>query len=78
MGKKNISSDFLIARPSAVSGLARFLDFAGAFDAYNASRSTDEADVRAMYADWLMVGDSIRSVACRLKTTEVETDEKAA
>jgi hypothetical protein len=80
MGKKSISSDFLIARPSAVSGVARFFDFAGAFDAYNESRSIDEADAHAMYADWAVVGDSILSAlsaACRLKAGDGE-EEKAA
>ncbi len=77
MGKKMISSDFLFARPSAVSGVARFFDFSGTFDAYNNSATPDEADAKAMYADWAVVGDSIRSAACSVKA-EDEAEKKAA
>jgi hypothetical protein len=31
----------------------------GVFDPYNESRSTEEADARAMYADWRIVGQDI-------------------
>jgi hypothetical protein len=75
--KNNIASDFLVGRPSALSGVARFFDFAGAFDAYNGSPTPDEADVNAMYADWAVVGDSIRSAACHLKAEDT-ADEEAA
>jgi len=79
MGKKNISSDFLVARPSAVSGIARFFDFGATFDEYNSSRTTDEADANSMYADWAVVGDSIRSAACRFKAkAKGDAEEEAA
>jgi hypothetical protein len=77
MGTKTSSSDFLFAQPSKVSGLARFFDFAGAFDAYNGSATPDEADAKAMHSDWAVVGDSIRSAACHLKA-EADEEEKAA
>jgi hypothetical protein len=80
MGKKNImiTSDFLVARPSAVSGVARFFDFAGAFDTYNESRTPDEADANAMYADWTVVGDAIRSAVCHLTTKDEAGKKKVA
>ena len=77
--KNNIASDFLVARPSALSGIARFFDFAGAFDAYNGSPTPEEADVNAIYADWSVVGDSIRSTACHLSAEhDVEEDISTA
>jgi len=77
MGEKNISSDFLVARPSAVSGIARFFDFGATFDEYNSSRTTEEADSNSMYADWAVVGDSIRSAACRFRAKD-DAEEEAA
>jgi len=74
--KKAVASDFLFARPSPVFGLARLFDFSGTFDQYNQSRDGDEADAKAMYADWCAVGDSIRS---SMSDIEAEDDsEKAA
>jgi hypothetical protein len=74
--KKNLQADFLFARPSAASGLARFFDFSGTFDAYNHSDTPDEADAKAMFADWRVVGDSLGSVI-EQQQDELE-DEKAA
>lgn len=57
-------SDFLFARPSWLSGFARLVDLFGVFDSYNQSRSGEEADARASYADWYIVGHDLH-VACR-------------
>jgi hypothetical protein len=57
----NAYADFLFARPSAAAGVARFLDFGGCFDAYNVSSNEGEADAKAMYVDWVCVGDAVRS-----------------
>jgi len=72
----NMTADFLFARPSAASGLARFFDFSGSYDAYNHSETADEADAKAMFADWAVVGDSLHSVIVQ-DQDELE-DEKAA
>ncbi len=52
-------SDFLFARPTLFSGAARVLDFMGLFDFYNMSRTEKEADARATYADWRVVGNDM-------------------
>jgi hypothetical protein len=62
---KNAYADFLFARPSAAAGVARFFDFGGYFDAYNVSADESEADAKAMYMDWLCVGDSVRSAVVK-------------
>lgn len=55
-----VKTDFLFAMPSWLSGVARSLDLAALFDAYNVSASTDEADSRALRADWSVIGEMLR------------------
>lgn len=74
--KESIQADFLFARPSVASGLARLFDFSGRFDEYNHSETPDEADAKAMFADWAVVGDSLAFVI-EQQQDELE-DEKAA
>lgn len=56
MNFKTARTDFLFARPSFGSGVARVLDLYGTFDAYNSSTSEAEADYRAIASDWCVVG----------------------
>jgi len=58
MGKK-VKSDFLFAQPSFASGAARTLDLWGLLDDYNISSTTVEADVKAIAADWIVVGQDL-------------------
>jgi hypothetical protein len=77
MNKKRPTSDFLFARPAPVFGLARFFDLSGSFDDYNSSESPDEADAKAMYADWSVVGDSLGYVV-RKQLDEPDDEKEAA
>ncbi len=52
-------TDFLYARPSFLEGVGRLLDFGGTLNVYNASGSTEEADARALAADWAAVGEDM-------------------
>ncbi len=54
-----VQSDFLTAEPSFVSGAARLLDWWGTYDSYNVSRNGREADAKAMFSDWRMVGQDL-------------------
>ncbi|MGA2920080.1 MAG: hypothetical protein ABSE28_03180 [Candidatus Sulfotelmatobacter sp.] len=56
-----IKSDFLVASPSFASGAGRLLDWYGLYDSYNVSRSGQEADAKAMFADWRMVGEDLNN-----------------
>ena len=56
----NFHSTFLFATPSFAEGVGRLVDFGNALTEYNVSRSTEEADLRAVTYDWLAVGDDIR------------------
>jgi hypothetical protein len=55
-----VTSDFLVAQPSFVSGVARLLDLYGFYDAYNTSRTVGEADYKALLSDWCIVGQDIQ------------------
>ena len=56
---RSMRTDFLFVSPSPWLGFARLLDIAGTFDRYNVSRTPEEADARAMYSDWRMVGEDL-------------------
>jgi hypothetical protein len=54
-------SDYLFARPSFLTGMGRALDLGGVFDAYNDSPTEEDADARALRADWVAVGGDIKN-----------------
>jgi hypothetical protein len=54
-----VKSDFLFAQPSFASGASRVLDLWGQFDEYNTSANGEEADAKAIAADWFVVGDDL-------------------
>ena len=60
MSNKRIKSDFLFAQPSFLTGFARGLDLGGTFDDYNSSTDEATADLRAVAADWTIVGDDLK------------------
>ncbi len=54
-----MSSDFLFAGPSFLSGVSRSLDLTGQFNEYNGSPSDEIADWFALLADWRVVGGDL-------------------
>lgn len=56
----DVRTTFLFSEPSVWNGCGRIIDLWGGFDLYNFSRTPLEADLRACYADWRMVGQDIR------------------
>ena len=52
---------FVCARPSLVSGAARLFDFGGTLNTYYrlVDENPNEADARAIAADWRVVGGDI-------------------
>jgi hypothetical protein len=60
-------SDFLFARPSFLSGMARVADLFGQFDSYNDSVTPVEADRKAALADWTAVGNDMRHAMSRFE-----------
>jgi len=66
---KSVRSGFLYATPSFVSGAARALDLYGTFDKYNSSITGHEADFKALWADWSIVGHEIFGAMQELEDT---------
>lgn len=60
---RKVQSDFLFAQPGSLSGVARAMDLWGQFDDYNRSETPEEADAKAIAADWLVVGQDISDAA---------------
>lgn len=50
----------LFARPSFIEGFARLFDLGNNLNQYAESVSPDEADIRALRADWEAVGSDLR------------------
>ena len=48
---------FLFADSSFIMGMARVFDLSGLFDDYNYSGTPEEADARAIWSDWVTVGN---------------------
>jgi hypothetical protein len=59
--RSKVQTDFLFARPSFLSGLARCLDLFGVFDSYNSSHTAAEADERALASDWIITGQDLHA-----------------
>jgi hypothetical protein len=72
--EKRYRTDFLFATPSFFSGAARVLDIGGTFDAYNGSKSTEEADSRALNNDLSVIlqdfQDAVFAARERLEVNE--------
>jgi hypothetical protein len=52
---KHRCADFLFAQPSFLSGFGRTLDLHGHYVEDNVCQTGDEADIRALICDWLVV-----------------------
>ena len=55
-------SSFLFARPSAIEGISRILDFGDTLTEYNRSPNGHIADYIALSADWKQVGCDLYAV----------------
>ena len=70
----NNKTTFLIAKNDFISGVSRTLDIASTRNkrVYNTSQSGDEADKKAIFNDWYMIGNDIRGAYEQFKK-EVKT-----
>ena len=60
-----MSSYFLFANPSFISGMARVLDLGSTLNEYNYSAYPEKADYYAVNSDWRIVGSDIRTAMAR-------------
>ncbi len=71
-------ADFLFARPSFIEGIARQFDFGNALSEYNYSfRNGQEADTRAIAADWSAVGDYLRDAVRQVEQERYQDSDAA-
>lgn len=61
VSRDKVKTGVLFATPSFWVGIAQTFDFFGDFIVYNESRTPEEADAKALYNDWKMIGDDIQS-----------------
>lgn len=61
------NTGILFTMPTFVEGVARAVDVGDTLTVYNISASPEEADLRAIRADWLAVGNDLRRVMRRYK-----------
>lgn len=63
---------FLAADSSALFGAARVLDLCAVFDKYNTSGSDEEADSKALFWDWAMVGEDLNKAINEFESTHIK------
>ena len=72
----SLRTDYLVAQPSFLSGMARLFDLFGLFDSYKESRTSEEADAVATYLDWRITGEDIRNGAHKFQQELSEEQNK--
>jgi hypothetical protein len=69
MSRTKFYSDYLFARPSFLSGIARVLDLGSTLNTYNTSETPEAADELALSLDWLAIGADIENSMQKYKLT---------
>ena len=54
-----MNTDFPVAMPSTLSGVARLADLWGFYDGYNLTPTGHEANARATFADWRITAQDL-------------------
>jgi len=72
-------TDFLYARPSAIEGVGRNMDFFGSMNSYNYSATGEEADQMAIASDLLVIYKDFykaySSTICQFEEAEGITEQ---
>jgi len=71
-----MDSDFLFARPSWLSGVARTLDLWGLYEEFNDSPTPEIADYRGLLCDWCMVGCDIVEAQGMMQAETSENEQE--
>ena len=64
---KKYRSDFLFSTPSFLIGMGSVLNIAGNYFNFNYASSSNEADLKAIQADWAVVGYDIENAAKKVR-----------
>lgn len=60
-------TDFLVPSSSFVTGMGSAFNLAGNYYSYNTSEIEEEADKKAIYNDWVMIGQDLREAMLKVK-----------
>lgn len=60
-------STYLVSKSSVLTGIGNIFDFTGSYQEYNKSNTEEEADAKAIFLDWLTVGDDLRFALNKFK-----------
>jgi hypothetical protein len=70
-----LPTDFLVPRMSALTGAATVINLGGGFYSYNISENENQADASAIFSDWSMVGEDLRSAWRKLCKTDKQAEQ---
>lgn len=59
MKQRVFNTDFLFPEQDELTGMATVLDIFGANTPYNYSKSSEEADLKAIAHDWASIGEDL-------------------
>lgn len=68
-------TDFLFPKSSFNTGMGSVFDFTGKYYTFNTSKTTIEADLKAMESDWGMVGQDIEESIDQIKKDLVNSEK---
>jgi hypothetical protein len=69
-----VVTDFLTPKTTLLTGMGTLLNLAGSYYQYSISPTPEEADRRAIAADWRMVGQDIKDAILHEKAEILASD----
>lgn len=72
---KRYKTNILFHRPSFIDGIGSIFNLAGNYFEFNYSKSSEEADRKAIESDWNMIGNDIEKATKELKKELLEFQE---
>jgi len=60
--KKRIATDFLLSKMSFLTGMGSVFNLGGSYYDFNTSKSSTEADFKAIFNDWQMISQDFLDV----------------
>lgn len=70
MRKNKFRTDFLLQKNNFLIGLGSVLSIEGNYFEFNKSKSSQDADIKALKSDWYNIGEDIRESINSIKLKE--------
>jgi hypothetical protein len=71
----HVKTDFLVSAGSFIIGAGTIMNLGGSYFHYNISPTGEEADMRAIYGDWRVIGQEMEKVAATESKRQDPTEE---